>query len=81
MEPNTILSLLSTGGLYILAPIGAYLMWTLQRKHAAFERLFERMNEMEQNKVVHGIILGHIEDDISEIKQSISKLVELRHKG
>ncbi len=76
-DPNTIniiLSLLSTGGLYILAPISTWYIWTMQKKHALLERLFERVTEVEQSKAVTNVMIKHIEEDVAEIKLIVNKL-------
>ncbi len=79
METNTILNLLSTGGLYILAPVAAYLTWAVQKRHTNLEKLFDRVQEMETSRAVNTVVLEHIEADIVDIKRDLGKLVEYKH--
>ena len=66
---------------YLLGPVIGFMVW-LYKQHDSFtEDLAKRLTDVEQHRMITSCILGNIKEDIAEIKQNVTKLVDREANG
>ncbi len=78
MDSNTIMALFKFLP-YLLAPLGAFGVWLYKQHDSFVEDMARRLADVEQTRAVTRIMLENMKEDITEIKQSVTKLVERRN--
>lgn len=61
---------------YLLAPLGALGVWLYKQHDAFVDDMAKRLTDVETHRAVTKCLLENMKEDITEIKQIVTKLVD-----